>query len=677
MANGSRRKGGANKGGGMPESPRELVVMMRSEAEVAAAASGLRSRAGADTDRVEKILTAAKATIAPLFGASEERVRASMGAFAAASGARDPATFYRVDAEDDRLDDLAAALAEADPVEAAYVKPPASPASLFEDLAPLSEDAPPVTPDFTGRQGYLDAAPGGVDARWAWTQAGGRGSNVNIIDVEGAWRFTHEDLVQHQGGVVGGTQSTDIRWRNHGTAVVGVYGGDGNAFGVTGISPDAVTTAFSIFGTGNSSSAAIRGAASRMRAGDILLIELHRPGPRHAFASRDDQRGYIAVEWWPDDFAAILFATGRGVIVVEAAGNGAENLDDAIYNTAPAGFPASWRNPFNRANPDCGAVIVGAGAPATLNHGHDRSRLDFSNFGACVDAQGWGRDVCTVGYGDLQGGANEDLWYTARFSGTSSASPVVVGALACVQGILRARGAALLTPATARQRLRTTGSTQDDAPGRPATQRIGNRPNIRAIVEAIIGKTAIKDIIDVKTGQKDKVEKTEVKEKNEKTERKEIKEKLEFKEKNEKIERKEIKEKDKDKDKEKNEKIEQKEIKDKDKVEFKENKELEKRVLEKNKDIREGGGFGDKVREVIGGVGGLRPTDAPDLESRVAMLEAQLAHFIDPGLRPEVGAQLYGQAAGDESSRLEALRQEAEAQLSAAKQAKDMKDSEI
>ena len=26
-------------------------------------------------------------------------------------------------------------------------------------------------------------------------------------------------------------------------------------------------------------------------------------------------------------------------------------LDDAIYNTRPAGFPSTWKNPFNPANP--------------------------------------------------------------------------------------------------------------------------------------------------------------------------------------------------------------------------------------------------------------------------------------------------------------------------------------
>jgi hypothetical protein len=175
----------------------------------------------------------------------------------------------------------------------------------------------------------------------------------------------------------------------------------------------------------------------------------------------------------------------KGVIVVEAAGNGAENLDDALYDTAAAGFPASWKNPFNTANPSSGAVLVGAGAPPPgthgTDHGPDRSRLDFSNYGARLDAQGWGREVTTTGYGNLQGGA-ENIYYTDTFSGTSSASPIVVGALASMQGILRAAGKPLLTPATSQSVLRQTGSPQQDAPGRPATQRIGNRPDIRAAI---------------------------------------------------------------------------------------------------------------------------------------------------------------------------------------------------
>jgi subtilisin family serine protease len=285
--------------------------------------------------------------------------------------------------------------------------------------------------------------------------------------------------------VIGGTQSTDIGWRNHGTAVIGEISGDVNSVGITGICPDANVRAISIFGAGQGSAAAIRQAANALRPGDIILIELHRPGPRFNFQARDDQRGYIAIEWWEDDFRAIQFATSRGVIVVEAAGNGAENLDDPIYSNRPASFPTSWTNPFRRSNRDCGAILVGAGAPPSGAFGPDRSRLDFSNFGASLDAQGWGRQVTTTGYGDLQGGSTEDIWYTSRFSGTSSASPIVVGALGCVNGFLRARGRPALTPLQARSHLRASGSAQQDAPGRPATQRIGNRPNLRALLQRV------------------------------------------------------------------------------------------------------------------------------------------------------------------------------------------------
>src|SRR5262249_44528403 len=156
---------------------------------------------------------------------------------------------------------------------------------------------------------------------------------------EGAWQFSHEDLLQNQGGVVGGTPSTDLGWRNHGTAVVGTFSADNNAFGGTGICPDANVSAGSLFGTSMGPAPAIGRAGERLRPGDVLLIELHRRGPRFNYQNRPDQRGFIAVEWWPDDYDAIRYAVLRGVIVVQAAGNGAEDLDDALYDARPAGFP--------------------------------------------------------------------------------------------------------------------------------------------------------------------------------------------------------------------------------------------------------------------------------------------------------------------------------------------------
>jgi hypothetical protein len=434
-------------------------------------------------------------TMEPLFGLSEERMRDRTASLAAETGEAPPelSVYYHVDAPDERLDDLAEALLRIDLVEAAYVKPPGEPpvaateeAELLNDMQPAAEEPPIATPDFTARQIYLNAAPAGIDARYAWTLPGGRGRGVKIIDCEWGWNFTHEDLARNSMGVVVGSSSSND---NHGTAVVGEIGGDRNALGITGICSDASVGAASF--VGKPSARTIREAADRLRRGDIILLEIHRPGPRFSYQGRQDQQGYIAIEWWPDDFAAIRYAVNKGIIVVEAAGNGRQDFDDALYDTRPAGFPATWRNPFNPASPSSGAVVVGAGAPPPgthgRDHGPDRSRLGFSNYGRRVDCQGWGREVTSTGYGDLQGGSaiHKNEWYTDRFSGTSSASPIVVGALGCVQGVLRAQGAAPLTPGRAISLLRSTGSPQQDAPGRASTQRIGNRPNLHPAISSV------------------------------------------------------------------------------------------------------------------------------------------------------------------------------------------------
>jgi hypothetical protein len=485
-------EGASPTGGSYPPAERELIVVAEPEVRLRAGADGIASAADADIGPLAALLAEEGVALEPLFGVSEARLerQAAVLAETAEQPVPDLTPFYRVRADDARLDDLAAQLSQLATVSAAYVKPAPEPATVLE-VTP--EALPPATADFSARQGYLRAAPEGVDADWAHTQAGGTGGGVQIIDVEGAWQLAHEDLLQNMSGVIAGAPTTDLSWRNHGTAVLGVISGDSNGLGVIGISPEANARAASIFPSVGSA-AAIRAAADHLNAGDIILIELHAPGPRHNFAERQDQRGYIAIEWWPDNYAAIRYAIAKGVIVVGAAGNGAENLDDPLYDVRPAGFPATWQNPFNPANPSSQAVVVGAGAPPPgthgRDHGPDRSRLDFSNHGRRVDAQGWGREVTTTGGrfanpGDLQGGSDETLWYTDTFSGTSSASPIVVGALASIQGILAARGLARLTPQQAIDVLRTTGSPQTDGPGMPATQRIGNRPDVKAAIAAL------------------------------------------------------------------------------------------------------------------------------------------------------------------------------------------------
>jgi len=628
---------------------RELVVVMKDAVGLRVAPDAVRSVRGANVAPLANVLKTYGATLTPTFGNEDRVSRAMANAPAAAREViPDLTRFYHADAPDDQLEALCAAFLNDPAVDGAYVKPIAALPVAVRRMAPPSPlPAPPVTPTFVARQTYLDPAPGGIDAKFAWTRPGGRGRDVRIIDIEGAWRFSHEDMLQNQGGMIGGVQTPDIDWRNHGTAVIGVIGADDNTVGVTGIAPEANIRAISVFWPGTNQARAITDAANALGAGDIILIEQHNPGPRHDFANRDDQLGFIAIEWWPENLAAIQYATQvRGVIVVEAAGNGAENLDDALYDTRPDTFPKGWRNPFNLGNPQSGAIVVGAGAPPPgthgSNHGADRSRLDFSNFGARVDVQGWGQEVTTCGYGDLQMGNDEDLWYTNTFAGTSSASPIVVGALACIQGGLFAHGRTPLTPASARDLLRRTGSAQQDGPGRPATQRIGNRPDLVAAFTEL-GIHLQKEVLaDKDIRDHDKVKDTKEKEKSEKETVKDLKE-----------------DKPHEKIKETKETKDVKDVKDKD---F---KDKEKEVKESSKDTKERPERQD-----------VDPIDTPsrDVADRLARLEqtvATLTHFIRAGDRPDLRTSaLAGEY--DQADRL--ARQAADAK--SMKDAKDVKEVE-
>ena len=464
---------------------------------------------GEDDDCValRGLLTAHGAELQPLFGEAQGRLRVA----AATDGPPDLSRFYRLAVSKGRHDDpeqfarrltesdviaLAGSLEElASIVHAAYFKP----GPVGASVAP-GADPPSPTPDLSPHQGYLGAAPAGIDAHSAWLWPGGYGQGVRIVDVEAAWGFTHEDLRLTTGGLVNGPASSRADDRNHGTAVAGMLSGDVNAIGVVGICPAAQFEGVSIAGERGGSAAALWRAAERLRAGDVLLVESHNAGPASSLNGLDMRKnkdGFVPLEYYPDDFAAIRYAADRGIVVVAAAGNGGVDLTEQwkVARIGRGGRPVSWPDPFRRDNAgDSGSILVGAGAAPGSAH-PARSRMKFSNYGSCVDAQGWGEKVVTTGgkgdgsAGDLQGGGEEDRWYTAGFSGTSSAAAMVAGAVVCLQGIVGAMGQPPLTPREVRTLLRQTGTPQTAGPGGDATtHRVGSLPDLRQLVDRLGGR---------------------------------------------------------------------------------------------------------------------------------------------------------------------------------------------
>ena len=364
----------------------------------------------------------------------------------------DLALYFQTSANDPAV---ASAVIEAlnalDEVELAYFAPRPEVASKADFV---------TTPNWESSQDYIDAAPGGVAARAAWTLPGGDGAGIQIIDIEYGWQLTHEDLSKGATAVIIGVNSGD---NDHGTAVMGEMLADRNGFGMTGIAQRADFGISSVLT--QSVAEALYNATAASEPGDVLLIELHRPGPHYNFQSRDDQLGYIAVEYWPLEFDAIVSAYAEGVIVCEAAGNGAENFDSDIYDSL---FTREYRNSH--------AIICGAGYPPVFGS-LDRSKLGFSNYGSRVDLQGYGTAVYTTGYGDLYAGTSKDQWYTSGFGGTSSASPIVTGSVAALSGVFKQMLGVVIDADSARNLLVATGSPQMPP---MLLSAIGPRPNLQA-----------------------------------------------------------------------------------------------------------------------------------------------------------------------------------------------------
>ncbi len=342
----------------------------------------------------------------------------------------------------------------------------------------------PLSTDYTPSQNYLDPAastPTGVDARYAWTQTGGTGSGVTICDLEYSWNYSHTDISKATGSQINTNVSDPFSNNDHGTAVIGELVADANGWGTTGVSYGAsLLTCGTFYGLPTPSwniAGAMAIAATTLSAGDVMLIEQQW--------DYTGAPGYVPIEWYPHTsgqaqslnavYAAIVNAVGNGITVVEAGGNG------ALSGTTWTGINTDTMTWYGNS----GAIVVGAGGAYT-GGGYpngDLQRLGYSSYGSRFDLQAWGENVVTTGYGDKYSAEGVNVYYTATFSGTSSASPIVAGAVACLNGYYAANVSTTpLTPAAIRTNLITTGTAQIT----PPSGNIGPRPNLAAAIAAII-----------------------------------------------------------------------------------------------------------------------------------------------------------------------------------------------
>jgi hypothetical protein len=357
-------------------------------------------------------------------------------------------------------------------VEDAYGQP--------RDVRVAGDIVPPVTNDLTGWQTHLAR----YNFPWASAQPGGTAAGISIADVEGSWNLrgmfgdtiTHEDLQGLDSQAPAPAAWDSSTWVNpfpdthHGTAVLGLLGADVDFNGVDGLVPGATLGVSAAHTTSGWMIAnAILLAAKAVGPGGMVLLELQINGPNSGSCG-NPQFGYLPLEYLGAEFSAIKQATALGVVVVEAAGNGQQDLDDWSDGSpclAPGNSSYALFDPNLRSS---GALLVGATDSGAF-------RAWYSNHGRRVDSCAIGESLATLGYGDLfSGGGDVDQFYTSAFGGTSGASPQVTAAAAILLAAQKHYHGVTRYPAHAlRLFLRSTGTPT----GNPALDRIGEQPELQ------------------------------------------------------------------------------------------------------------------------------------------------------------------------------------------------------